>query len=211
MKNYILYMKGKYIMTRLEYEICEACNNGEIDIDTRDLMLDIMESTSLQRNAKKKIDEIEKRQAEIRQKLKQYHRLLMTETNDDRKKKHYEMIDKLANEDDILEDERGKYYAIYRSKLRGDSAGQFKNSTDEITRSFSNVDIEQGKKAKEKTRRRYYSKGEDKLAERKAGRYAKESVDEMKMEIYERELNGEITAEERELLIGYMEATIDEE
>ena len=44
-------------MTKLELAICEAENNGEIDLDTRDMMLSILNESTAQARQVKKLDD----------------------------------------------------------------------------------------------------------------------------------------------------------
>ena len=205
-------------MTKLELAICEAENNGEIDLDTRDIMLNVLnDSTGQQRQVEKLHSEIKRKEA------------LISKLNDIKKRSRKEdcgasairerrRVDEktkqLQNEIDNLYKKIQKIdpHNSYMSKLLGNrAANELSNplygSDPEMREYFASPDIRKGKKYKQE-----YQK-ESKLGRNKGvdaktpGRYKttnglKESVLE---EIYEAELCGDITPEERMALIDYMD------
>ena len=194
-------------MTNLELMICEAENAGEIDLDTRDTMLGILnESTSQAREAERIHKEIKDKE-ELISKFEDIIKKSRKEDNVHErikiKRAAQEKIGKLREEIDQLEQKSWKYSDAYLRKMHGDNAARMLKSdlygsTKEDREYWAGMEIAKGMKHK---------KRENNTKERTPGRYKttsglKESVLE---EIYEAELCGDITPEERMALIDYMD------
>ena len=206
--NQYVNKKGiDYIMTNLELMICEAENNGEIDLDTRDVMLSILnESTAEAREAERIYKEIKNKEELIR---KFEEIIKKSRKEDDFNKRHkikkaaQEKIDKLTKEIGQLQQKVSKYSDAYLRKMHGDNAARMLKSdlygsSKDDREYWAGSEISKGMKVK---------KRKNNTKERTPGRYKtcsglKESVLE---EIYEAELCGDITPEERMALIDYME------
>ena len=189
-------------MTNLELAICEAENAGEIDLDTRDMMLDVLNESTAQAKT------VEKVRKEMRDLHDKELRLLEM-----KKKFEAEGNEKMAKaaEDKAREinDKRCELF-VKREKIdpkhlaggasvAGKRAARYK----ERNNTMYDYELRTGKESVSKNPWR----GNSKRKERKPGRYKttsglKESVLE---EIYEAELCGDITPEERMALIDYMD------
>ena len=186
-------------MTKLEYEICEACQNGEIDTDTKDTLLDIIMIESAN-NKEKEIEYLKKLHDNVLLELKTVEKRLNDVTHD---------RNVLNNQKD------GLYYKRHRTEVDNEIES-FNRKIKELKSQKEKLNLKDAEYCKklnelnkdkiDKYVRELRAKGQD-----RGRRPIKESVNELKMEIYERELSGDITADERELLISYMEAKTDEE
>ena len=161
-------------MTKLELMICEAENNGEIDLDTRDMMLSILnESTAQARRS----SELSKKVGAIWDKI------------------------------DELENQQWKYKKLGNESMAKSLEYQIEKLEKEADRLCEKrAGVDPGLKARNA---RYYGrnkkieKGKENASENKwRGNNVKESVME---EIYEAELCGDITPEERMALLDYMD------
>jgi hypothetical protein len=189
-------------MTEMQYILCEAETNGLIDLDTRNIMLEaydvMVESTALQRNDKKYIDEINALVEERNAIVNKYESLLKDARTDTEKERINKMIKKkIAPFDkkiDELSNVRAKNYKAGTDNNWASPYASKKNA--------SKTYPDSGQSNKEMIRDKFYSKGKDPY-DKKPGRYllSKESADDLRISIYESELNGEITVEEREELI----------
>ena len=193
-------------MTNLELMICEAENNGEMDLDTRDMMLSILnESTAEAREAERIHKEI-KNKEELISKFEDIIKKTRKEDNVHErikiKRAAQEKIDKLRKEIDQLKQKSWKYSDAYLRKMHGDNAARMLKSdlygsSKDDREYWAGMEISKGMKRK---------KHKNNTKERTPGRYKtcdglKESVLE---EIYEAELCGDITPEERAVLIDYL-------
>ena len=160
-------------MTNLELAICEAENSGEIDLDTRDMMLSILnESTAQARRS----SELSKKVGAIWDKI------------------------------DELENQQWKYKKLGNESMAKSLEYQIEKLEKEADRLCEKRDgVDPGLKARNA---RYYGRnkkienGKENASENKwRGNNVKESVME---EIYEAELCGDITPEERMALLDYM-------
>ena len=174
-------------MTKLELRICEAENMGEIDLDTRDMMLDVLgESTTQVRQA----DKIDKQMDEVLDKIENLRNLRDKFDREGNQR----MVDATDKKIKKLRNTRRELFEKRRRIDPGDNA---RNARDY----GQSKAISSGKLFAQNNPWRYNSKRE----EREPGRYKttnglKESV--LFNEIYEAELCGDITAEERAALIG---------
>ena len=189
-------------MTKLELMICEAENAGEIDLDTRDMMLSVLtegQGTAQYRAAQrleKEILALKDRHTEmenLRRKFDKEGNKRMVKAIDEKIKKneqkHNELIDR------IRETDPNGLAREVKSIGSWIASGQ---SGDDMVH-----DMDYGKRRKQQNPWRGNSGRND----REPGRYKttsglKESVLE---EIYEAELCGDITPEERMALIDYMD------
>ena len=183
-----MYRKEDNTMTKLELRICEAENNGEIDLDTRDMMLDVLGESTAQ---VKQADKIDKQINEVTDKI--YN--LMDLRDKFKRDGNQRMVNATTEKMKKLEKERRELLEKRRRIDPGDNA---RNARDYGHGGF----ISNGKSFAQNNPWR----GNSKRNEREPGRYKttnglKESVLE---EIYEAELCGDITADERMALIDYM-------
>jgi hypothetical protein len=217
-------------MTEMQYILCEAETNGLIDLDTRNIMLeayDIMiESTALQRNEQKIIDDMNKLENKIKKNDGAYRRLLQSassEAEKNRIKEKWEKIIKELESEYNKLDERYKKYKIddrggtvSLSKQIGKNTGRLKAHIISDSDEEHNERIRAGMYAKDGTKEKFYSRGKD-PRDKKPNRYLnaqktlRESADDLRISIYESELNGEITVEEREELIEALNEKLNTE
>ena len=183
-------------MTKLELMICEAENNGEIDLDTRNSMLGILnESTRYAREAlatREKIKKLEERYTKMK-KLKDMYRK--------------EGKDAMANKVSQTLDDINAELKDNHAKLKNLEAGGYEYSDDGVIPETSLTlgkkrDAGAGSNVASMNRFRKPEKTEREPGAYKTCKGLKESVLE---EIYEAELCGDITPEERAALIDYME------
>ena len=207
-------------MTNLELAICEAENSGEIDLDTRDMMLSVL--TEGQGTAQYRA--VERLKRELEDCDRKYDRLY-----DMRDKFESEGNKKMANAvDKKLDDLVEKMGEIKRKMRRTDPEKKSQRSVYNGKRASEDLNLNKRIKKKYGTSaadqdstltdfKKHVARGKQYVDEnpwrgnsgrndRESGRYKttnglKESVLE---EIYEAELCGEITSEERQTLIGYM-------
>ena len=197
-----MYRKEDNTMTKLELRICEAENMGEIDLDTRDMMLNVIgESTAQVRQAvkiDKQINEVyDKIQnlKNLRYKFKREGNQRMVDETDKKIKKLEKEEQELYKRRDRIDPGRHASVAKYLAQI----ASTHNAKSDHVLRDGF---IDRGRASAKKNPWR----GNSKREEREPGMYKttnglKESVLE---EIYEAELCGDITAEERMALIDYM-------
>ena len=193
-------------MTNLELMICEAENAGEIDLDTRDQLLEVLtegQGTAQYRAAKRVEDEKDK----IREKINKLDKIAQSYANQGNKRMYAatnQKITKLMDEINKLNIKRDKIdpdgYARM-SKAYGAIAGSNKAVEGDTEPTLKN-EIYGAKYARNNKWR-----GNSKRPPEYNGRFKtcnglKESVLE---EIYEAELCGDITPEERVALIDYMD------
>ena len=190
-------------MTNLELAICEAENNGEIGIDTRDTMLGILnESTSQARNSekiRKQIFDLNKKKEQLKQLKKKFEdegNERMADATGDKIHKIINEISDLSAKRDRIDPDR----LAYKTQLAGREAAGARTADD--VEYFDRL-----AKRGERHSRRNPWRGNSGRNDREPGRYKttngiKESVLE---EIYEAELCGDITPEERMALIDYMD------
>lgn len=182
-------------MTNLEYIICEAESIGEIDLATRNELLGALyESTALQRNRNFSVD----KKKEMLQKIK----LL---------KKDYESKQKVS--DSILK--KSKTYEVDDPKL-ADMMINYNIKKKESQKAHSELLKAQKKfnhDCPDRKSKKYYKDDRRAIDKRldKYGTVESTEVDDLRMEIYERELTGEITVEEREELLDYLDARLSED
>ena len=193
-----------YIMTNLELMICEAENAGEIDLDTRDMMLGILNESTAQYRAVERIDdEIGKIKEKI-DRLKKIAQSYADQGNTRMCTATKQKIATLANEIMKLEAKKDKidpYGHANSSKEFGSEAGRNKaveGDTERTLKSKMRGSLAAGMNE---------WRGNSKRPPEQKGRFKttnglKESVLE---EIYEAELCGDITPEERMSLIDYMD------
>ena len=188
-------------MTKLELMICEAENNGEIDLDTRDIMLGILnESTRYGREAASMIKRIETLDAKA-DKLYDITDRLKKEGKDNAARKSSEQLDKVLNEIRNLKEKLGDV----DPSARVIDHGNYKSIETSLTIGKKNkcVDPDRlGKSLTDRSPHRNYKEDNRKAGMYKTTNGLKESVLE---EIYEAELCGDITPEERMALIDYMD------
>ena len=191
-------------MTNLELMICEAENAGEIDLDTRDIMLGILNESTAQCRASKRIDdEINKinkkieRLENMAQSYDEQGNTRMYAATNQKITKLMDEIHKLNIKGDKIDPDRNarmskRYGAIAgRNKaVEGDTEPTLKSELHGATYKRRNIWRGNSKRPPE-------YKGRF-----KTGKGIKESVLE---EIYEAELCGDITPEERMALIDYMD------
>ena len=187
-------------MTKLELMICEAENAGEIDLDTRDMMLGILNESTAQYRAAQRLEKeilaLKDKHTEmenLRRKFDKEGNKRMVKAIDEKIKKneqkHNELIDRIREIDpNGLARETKRVGSWVASGQSGDDTPH---------------DMNYGKRIKQQNPWRGNSGRND----REPGRYKttsglKESVLE---EIYEAELCGDITPEERMALIDYMD------
>ena len=194
-------------MTKLELAICEAENNGEIDLDTRDMMLNVLtegQGTAQYRAAKRVDDEIYK----IREKIDRLDKIAQSYANQGNTRMYVatkQKIPKLLDEIMKLNKkivEIDPYGHANSSKEFGSEAGRNKAVEGDTERTLKSK--MRGSLAAGMNEWRGNSK---RPPEQQKGRFKttsglKESVLE---EIYEAELCGDITPEERMALIDYMD------
>ena len=193
-------------MTKLELMICEAENAGEIDLDTRDMMLSVLtegQGTAQYRAAKRVGDEEDK----IREKIDRLEKIAQSYANQGNTRMYVatkQKIPKLLGEISELNIKRDKIdpdgYAK-KSKRSGAIAGRNK-AIEGDTETTLKSEIYGAKCARSNIWR-----GNSKRPPEQKGRFKttnglKESVLE---EIYEAELCGDITPEERMALLDYMD------
>ena len=189
-------------MTNLELAICEAENAGEIDLDTRDMMLGILnESTAQARRSEQLIHKIEKLRGDYG--LCQYTTMNTPPTNSENRKKIKDSWNKQRELKKEIKAAKAQLKTIdpkeraFNALDSGRSASYWRDDGKGII-----DDRKEGKKIASKNPWRGNSKREPEVK----GKYKttsglKESVLE---EIYEAELCGDITPEERMALIDYM-------
>ena len=178
-------------MTKLELMICEAENAGEIDLDTRDTMLGILNESTL------KAEPVDGPRRMSTEEYKKY----MSQHEENIKKRKNQSNQRGSGQSydaEILDDITGN---LIKKKHKADEAAKVReeiNKTRLLSKKKRNAlltriyDIEKDlEDAKAEYKVRY-----------KTGKGIKESVLE---EIYEAELCGDITPEERMALIDYME------
>ena len=190
-------------MTKLELMICEAENNGEIDLDTRDQMLGILnESTRYGREATSIIKRLETLDAKS-SKLYDITRRLEEEGKNNAARKSQEQLDKVEEEIATL---KKKLKKVDPSVSVVDHGGYKSIETSLTVGKGAKVDDYDGRRlGKNLTKHsnfRNYKEDNRKSGMYKTCKGLKESVLE---EIYEAELCGDITSEERAALIDYME------
>ena len=188
-------------MTKLELMICEAENAGEIDLDTRDMMLGILnESTRYGREAASIIKRIEALDAKA-DKLYDITNRLKKEGKNNAARKSQEQLnnvkDEIHNLKVKLKDVDPSTSVVHH--------GDYKSIETSLTVGRSNKSDNSARLGKDLSDHNYYRNYKE--DNRKAGMYKttnglKESVLE---EIYEAELCGDITPEERMALIDYMD------
>ena len=197
-------------MTKLELAICEAENAGEIDLDTRDTMLGILnESTAQARQAEKIKKELDCLMNSERDKL---YKLLNQAKADGDQKMYKKVADKIG-------ENHKKIYALQNKLREIDPCEQSIKAKENGKRASGRIlynkmfgggyspdriksVINDGKQASKCNRWRGNSKREPEVKGKyKTTNGLKESVLE---EIYEAELCGDITPEERQSLIDYM-------
>ena len=236
-------------MTDLEYMICEAESNGEIDLDTRDELLGILyESISLQRNYDSVKKDIVNTKAELNKEInrlqKKYEaKKKISDALLDKSKK-YEVTDsKLADimvdykerkrdTDEAYDDlvkmkehyknvckENGKKLSDYNVKDARTTLTSTKDADKKVKDAINqkkrkNIkDYKQlGQKKKNNIKDTFY-RDDRRGMDKRLDKYEVESVDvdDIRMEIYERELTGEITVEEREELLDYLDSQLIED
>ena len=191
-------------MTKLELAICEAENAGEIDLDTRDIMLGILnESTAQARQAEKIKKELDCLMNSERDKL---YKLLNQAKADGDQKMYKKVADKIG-------ENREKIYALQNKLTKIDPCEQSIKAKENGKRASGRIlynkmfgggyspdriksVINDGKQASKCNRWRRNSKREPEAKGKyKTTNGLKESVLE---EIYEAELCGDITPEERQ-------------
>ena len=178
-------------MTNLELMICEAENAGEIDLDTRDMMLGILNESTL------KAEPVD---GPRRMSIEEYKKYMSQHEENIKKRKNQsnQRGSGQSYDAEILDDITGN---LIKKKHKADEAAKVREEINK-TRLLS-------KKKRNALLTRIYDIEkdlEDAKAEYKV-RYKttnglKESVLE---EIYEAELCGDITPEERMALIDYMD------
>ena len=193
-------------MTKLELAICEAENNGEIDLDTRDMMLSVLtegQGTAQYRAVKRVGDEEDK----IREKIDRLEKIAQSYANQGNTRMYVatkQKIPKLLDEIMKLNKkivEIDPYGHANSSKEFGSEAGRNKAVEGDTERTLKSK--MRGSLAAGMNEWRGNSKREPEVKGRyKTTNGLKESVLE---EIYEAELCGDITPEERMALIDYME------
>ena len=215
-------------MTRLELAICEAENNGDIDIYTRDMMLDIInESADDDRERIKQLNA--KYDQRLQSSVEKCSKLFR------RREELFKLIDKKKTEKDRLEKERDtevdrrnaeiyKYRKTFKSRFSNktnkmvDDLKKYGGSVDNKIRMLDKEISALNNQAK-KLEKEYwgtldslvvgtpiYREAEKKLDARGhlLGSFHKPIKESVLEDIYEAELNGEITPEERQSLIDYM-------
>ena len=186
--------------------ICEAENAGEIDLDTRDMMLSVLtegQGTAQYRAAKRVDDEIDK----ITEKIHRLRKIAQSYAERDNSRMYAETHKKIAKlEDEITElcikrdDIDPKGHAM-TSKRSGAIAGMNK-AVEGDTEHTLKSEIYGAKHARSNIWRGNSKRPPEHKGMFKTGNGIKESVLE---EIYEAELCGDITPEERMALIDYMD------
>ena len=212
-------------MTRLELAICEAENNGDIDIYTRDMMLDIINESADEESTevanRRDIRRVVNKCSVLFRKREELIKLW---------KKQRDQIDKLKEEYDDegrkKAHELEKYGKSFRSRFDRKTGDRMKTDLNNYNkRAYNKINILEkeysaiGSQMKEVEKEYWstldslpsgkYFRGEASKILASQGELiggphemvAKESVLE---DIYEAELNGEITPEERQSLIDYM-------
>ena len=193
------------MMTKLELMICEAENNGEIDLDTRDMMISVLtegQGTAQYRAAKRVDDEL----CEIREKIDRLDKIARSYANQGNERMYAATNQKITK----LMDE------IHKLNIKGDKIDPDRNAR--MSKRYGAIagrnkavegDTEPTLKSElhgATYKRRNIWRGNSKRPPEYKGRFKttnglKESVLE---EIYEAELCGDITPEERMALIDYM-------
>ena len=189
-------------MTNLELAICEAENSGKIDLETRNMMLAVLnESTAQARNAKKLIDKIERLRGEYGK--SQYTAMSTLPTNSENRKK---IKDSLSKQRELKKEIKATRDQLKATDPKHRATDAMDNGEEAAYWGDDDSDfIDSRKKGKKITSKNPWRGNSYREPEVK-GKYKtsnglKESVIE---EIYEAELCGEITPEERAYLIDYM-------
>ena len=193
-------------MTDLEYIICESERCGEIDLDTRDNLLSVLYEGS---NAGIK---------EYKKELRSYNKISKNaHDKDGYDKKHKKFDDILAKTYDFKDPMTYKK----RAQLNGNEASVWKKEIkkdDPLNkckeRKFHDS-VNNGRSDAEKYKSRYH-KDDRRAIDKRLDKYGtvestEVDIDNIRMEIYERELTGEITVEEREQLLDYLDAKLEME
>ena len=187
-------------MTNLELAICEAENAGEIDLDTRDMMLSILnESTAQYRAAKRVDDELEL----LVKRINKYCAMAEDFESKGNKKMADMYMDKAKKLDIKANELSDKLSRISPKRCTQQTKEWGAIVAAEDNPEYRNRGKSLGREAAQKNPWRGNSKREPEVKGRyKTTNGLKESVLE---EIYEAELCGDITPEERMALIDYME------
>ena len=195
-------------MTDLEYMICEAERCGEIDLDTRDEMIGIITES---RASSRAYEELEKKRQEYlinyKRTMKKFDAMLAnakTETDKQKIKAAIKAAEEKKNvtldkfKEKMDKHDKDGYVAMASGHIAARNHNGTRHSNNYFT--FKNMGI----KYKDASAKQFMGKEENKK------KMIKESVDDIRMEIYERELAGEITVEEREELLDYLDNSIME-
>ena len=204
-------------MTKLELAICEAENSGEIDLDTRDIMLGILnESTAQARHALK----LAERRSDIMMEIA----LLRQQRNDAEQKKDTRKVSQiddkikklkkdeldLRSKQATIDPNGGAVYSLTSGRGVGVNLafhnGSYKDAPEDVRKEHEWIGITKLKNAGREGAVHNPYRGNSRRKAEVKDKYKttnglKESVLE---EIYEAELCGDITSEERQSLIDYM-------
>ena len=207
-------------MTRLELAICEAENSGEIDLDTRDTMLSVLtegQGTAQYRaveRLKRELEDCDRkydRLYDMRDKFESEGNKKMANAVDKKLGDLVEKMEEIRRKMRRTDPEKKSQLSVYNGKRASEDLNLNKRIKKKYGTSAADQDSTLTDFKKHVARGKQYVdenpwRGNSGRNDREPGRYKttsglKESVLE---DIYEAELNGEITPEERQSLIDYM-------
>ena len=182
-------MKGMIMMNNLLKAIFEAESDGEIDINTRDIMVNILTESKDSDKAKK-----QKLQDEMRKIIAKREQLNQNRAG---------LLNKVANKQSYIAKEDIKFSGqkinkgsiINQTRIPKDEFAKYKKQIDKLTKEIKKYDDDKKKLGKQ-------------IAKLTESTSIAELIQDV---IFEKESNGEVTMDERNALLAYLESKILED
>ena len=182
-------MKGMIMMNNLLKAIFEAESDGEIDINTRDIMVNILTESKDSDKAKK-----QKLQDEMRKIIAKREQLNQNRAD---------LLNKVANKQSYIAKEDIKFSGqkinkgsiINQTRIPKDEFAKYKKQIDKLTKEIKKYDDDKKKLGKQ-------------IAKLTESTSIAELIQDV---IFEKESNGEVTMDERNALLAYLESKILED